>query len=74
MRFDTRFYIAELPEHQVPLARSEEVTHSLWIKPQDAFARMDQKNFPILPPTTTVLQNLAGLGTWERLRAEFGLA
>jgi hypothetical protein len=35
---------------------------------------MDQKNFPILPPTTTVLQNLAGLGTWERLRAEFGLA
>jgi len=73
MRFDTRFYIAELPEHQVPLARSEEVTHSLWIKPQDAFARMGQKDFPILPPTTTVLQNLAGLGTWERLRAEFGL-
>jgi 8-oxo-dGTP pyrophosphatase MutT (NUDIX family) len=73
MRFDTRFYIAELPAHQVPLKRSEEVTDSLWIKPQEALARMHQKDFPILPPTTTVLQNLAGLGTWERLRAEFGL-
>ena len=35
MRFDTRFYIAELPPHQVPLTRSEEVTHSLWLKPEE---------------------------------------
>ena len=74
MRFDTRFYIAHLPAHQVPLASSEEVTHSLWIKPRDALTRMHRQDFPILPPTTTVLQNLARLGTWERLRDEFGLA
>jgi hypothetical protein len=29
MRFDTRFRVATLPSNQVPLARSEEVTHSL---------------------------------------------
>ena len=73
MRFDTRFYVAALPSNQVPLARSEEVTHSLWIEPAAALSRLDRRDFPILPPTTTVLQNLARLGSWERLRAEFDL-
>jgi 8-oxo-dGTP pyrophosphatase MutT (NUDIX family) len=74
MRFDTRFYIALFPEAQTVLARSEEVTHSVWISPQDALARMHQQDFPILPPTTTVLQNLARFGSWERLRTEFHLS
>ena len=73
MRFDTRFYIAELPPHQVPLTRSEEVTHSLWLKPEDALARMHRTDFPILPPTTTVLHELARHGSWERLCREFNL-
>jgi 8-oxo-dGTP pyrophosphatase MutT (NUDIX family) len=73
VRFDTRFYVAALPAHQTPLERSEEVTHSLWLTPKDAMARMDRQLFPILPPTTTVLQNLARLESWERLRAEFKL-
>jgi 8-oxo-dGTP pyrophosphatase MutT (NUDIX family) len=70
MRFDTRFYVATLPTNQTPLERSEEVTHSLWITPKAAMARLDRQVFPILPPTTTVLQNLARLDSWERLRAE----
>jgi 8-oxo-dGTP pyrophosphatase MutT (NUDIX family) len=73
MRFDTRFYVAALPAHQIPLERSEEVTDSLWIKPEAALARIHRRDFPILPPTTTVLQNLARLGSWQRLRAEFKL-
>lgn len=73
MRFDTRFYVATLPENQVPLSCSEEVTHSLWIKPAAALSRMDLRDFPILPPTTTVLHSLAQLGSWERLRAKFNL-
>jgi 8-oxo-dGTP pyrophosphatase MutT (NUDIX family) len=73
MRFDTRFYIAALPRHQTALERSEEVTDSLWIRPERALARINRHDFPILPPTTTVLQNLARLGSWERLRGEFQL-
>lgn len=73
MRFDTRFYVAALPPAQIPLARSEEVTHSLWIKPADALARMNRRDFPILPPTTTVLSELARLSSWDRLCAEFKL-
>ena len=73
MRFDTRFYAARLPPDQNAMARSEEVTMSLWIRPQEAMARIDRQHFPILPPTTTVLQSLARLSSWERLCAEFGL-
>jgi 8-oxo-dGTP pyrophosphatase MutT (NUDIX family) len=73
MRFDTRFYVTTLPAHQTPLERSEEVSHSIWLTPKDAMARLDRQLFPILPPTTTVLQNLARLGSWDRLRAEFKL-
>lgn len=73
MRFDTRFYIAAVPDHQIALLRSEEVSHSLWIAAGDALTRMDRRNFPILPPTTTVLQRLAGLSSWEQLRGEFKL-
>lgn len=71
MRFDTRFYAAALPPGQTPLTHSEEVTHSLWIKPQEAIGRMHRRDFPILPPTTTVLQNLSRLASWAQLRAEF---
>ena len=73
MRFDTRFFLATLPANQTALECSEEVTHSLWIRPEQAVAQTHRRDFPILPPTTTVLQNLARLGSWERLRAEFKL-
>ena len=74
MRFDTRFYLAPLPAHQTPLSRSEEVTHSLWIKPAEALSQVDRYDFPILPPTTTVLEDLAEIGSWAGLRANYRLA
>ena len=73
MRFDTRFFIAALPPHQEALRCSEEVTHSLWIPPEEALAQIDSRNFPILPPTTTVLYRLAELVTWKRVCVEFQL-
>jgi len=74
MRFDTRFFIAISPAKQKPLTRSEEVTHALWIRPEAALARVDRSDFPILPPTTTVLQRLSKLSSWARLCAAFKLA
>ena len=51
MRFDTRFYIARLPQNQTPLTCSEEVTDSLWVAPQEALSRIHRYDFPLLPPT-----------------------
>jgi hypothetical protein len=73
MRFDTRFYLASLPLHQTPLHSSEEVADSVWIKPADALSRTYDRDFPLIPPTTTVLGNLARLGSWDRLRTKYFL-
>ena len=71
MRFDTRFFLASLPPHQAALPSSEEVTESLWIAPQEALGRGYRDDFPILPPTTTVLSDLAQLATWQRLLSAY---
>ncbi len=68
MRFDTRFYLTSLPPDQIPLARSEEVTESLWVKPEEALKRAYNDGFPLIPPTSTVLENLSEIASWERLR------
>jgi 8-oxo-dGTP pyrophosphatase MutT (NUDIX family) len=67
MRFDTRFFLASLPPNQSALPSSEEVTESLWMSPQEALGPGYRDDFPILPPTTTVLADLAQLATWQRL-------
>jgi hypothetical protein len=62
-----------LPAHQTPLARSEEVTHSVWIKPTEALSQVDRYDFPILPPTTTVLEDLAKIHSWDDLCVRYRL-
>jgi 8-oxo-dGTP pyrophosphatase MutT (NUDIX family) len=73
MRFDTRFYVAALPAHQASLASSEEVTHSVWIQPAAALAQIHRRDFPILPPTTVVLERLARIDSWQQLRGRYNL-
>ena len=74
MRFDTRFFLAELPGHQTALVSAEEVTHSVWMKPADALLAEHRHSFPILPPTTTVLENLSQILSWDELRRRFDLS
>jgi 8-oxo-dGTP pyrophosphatase MutT (NUDIX family) len=71
MRFDTRFYLARLPNNQHPLGRSEEVTDSLWIKPAEALTRNDLRDLPLIPPTTTVLRDLAKVNSFGRLCEQY---
>jgi len=73
VRFDTRFYLAALPEGQEPLHSSEEVSESLWVAPQAAIDRLQTGNFPMMPPTVAVLRTLAEHGSWHSLRAAFQL-
>lgn len=74
MRFDTRFYLASLPPYQTPLARSEEVTDSVWIQPDKALSRAYADGFPLIPPTTYVLDDLARTGSWEELQQRYDLS
>jgi 8-oxo-dGTP pyrophosphatase MutT (NUDIX family) len=74
LRFDTRFYLAVLPENQRALTSSEEVAETLWITPEAALERSKSDHFPMLPPTVTALQRLAEHACWQELRTAFRLA
>lgn len=73
MRFDTRFFLAAMPEGQTPLNVSEEVTESLWITPAEGLQRAERGRMAIIPPTLATLRTLAELGTWDALCRDFAL-
>src|SRR5947208_1999085 len=59
VRFDTRFYLAALPEHQIPLTCSEEVADSLCMTPETALDREKTCNFPVVHLTVVALKTVA---------------
>jgi 8-oxo-dGTP pyrophosphatase MutT (NUDIX family) len=57
-RFDTRFFLAELPAGQIARHVGGEADERVWIRPQDA---IDQ-GLRLMPPTLAVLTDLARFG------------
>lgn len=70
-RFDTRFYLAPLPQDQNPFASSEEVTHSLWITPDRALELSGRGSLPVIFPTFASLRTLANFDSFESLFAVY---
>jgi 8-oxo-dGTP pyrophosphatase MutT (NUDIX family) len=73
LRFDTRFYVAALPQNQIPLEFSEEVEESLWLTPQAALEQANSGVHRMLPPTLISLRTLAEHSSWNALCAAFRL-
>ena len=73
IRFDTRFFLARLPEDQTPLFSSQEVTESLWITPEKALQETGNGLLPLMPPTVAMLRNLAVHASWEHLCVSYRL-
>ena len=73
LRFDTRFFVAALPRNQIPLPTSYEVTHSLWLNPEDAMQCHERGELPMIFPTFAALRTLADFETLEDVLKEFGI-
>lgn len=73
LRFNTRFYIAQLPPDQTPLPCSEEVTHSLWVTPEKSLQLSERGSLPVIFPTFACLRTLAEFDSAESLCAEYRL-
>ena len=73
IRFDTRFYLAQLPADQSPLLSSQEVTESSWMTPQRALEHAEKGDLPMMPPTLAALGTLAEFGSWRNLREQYRL-
>jgi 8-oxo-dGTP pyrophosphatase MutT (NUDIX family) len=61
-RYDTRFFVAGLPDDAVVTAHLAEVERERWLPPAEAAADPD---LPMLPPTRYTLRDLAAFGTVE---------
>jgi 8-oxo-dGTP pyrophosphatase MutT (NUDIX family) len=67
-RFDTRFFVAVLPEGQDGRPDLHETTEGVWISPGHALAQNMDGRTPLSPPTLVTLQALLGFPTLSGLQ------
>ncbi|MBS7806240.1 MBL fold metallo-hydrolase [Variovorax sp. PCZ-1] len=62
-RFEVPFLVARMPVGQTPVADEKEQFAPEWVRPQDALARHEAKQFFMIFPTIRTLQKLADYNT-----------
>jgi 8-oxo-dGTP pyrophosphatase MutT (NUDIX family) len=68
-RYDTRFFVAVLPEGQVTRDVSTESDRVGWMRPQEAIGSVDDGGMQMLPPTYATVRDISALsGPEEALR------
>jgi 8-oxo-dGTP pyrophosphatase MutT (NUDIX family) len=68
-RFDTRFFIAEMPEDQDTLAHHWETAGEEWVRPRDALAAHEAGAWRMISPTLVTLQSIADYADVEDMIA-----
>lgn len=58
-RYDTRFFLARMPEGQVARHDAGEMTALEWLSPREAIARFERRELLLPPPTWTTIRQLA---------------
>ncbi len=58
-RFDTRFFVAEVPPGQEPRHDDHEATASVWLQPRAALAQYLAREIDLAPPQIMTLSHLA---------------
>lgn len=58
-RYDTYFFLAQLPEGQHADGRTSEAVEAAWIAPGEALARFETGHLKLVPPTISNLVSLA---------------
>ncbi|KRE39538.1 hypothetical protein ASG73_04310 [Janibacter sp. Soil728] len=62
-RYDTRFFIAAVPEGQDPDGETSEADRSEWLRPDAAVAAFEDGDVMLMPPTLVALEQLAEVST-----------
>jgi 8-oxo-dGTP pyrophosphatase MutT (NUDIX family) len=69
-RFDTRFFIAEMPAGQICRPDDRETVQGLWLSPMEALAGNLSGIIPLSPPTLATLHELSKYQTLKDLQIE----
>lgn len=68
-RFDTRFFVARMPQHQQPVADEGEQFEPLWVNPAAGLARHERGGFNMIFPTIRTLRRLSAFGSTDEILA-----
>lgn len=68
-RFDTRFFVAHAPQHQVAAHDAGETVADVWINPLDALERVRRRELEMIFPTIKNLEGIAHLATADDVLA-----
>lgn len=69
-RYDTRFFVAEVPAGQDPDGETSEADHAAWVRPDDLLDAEARGEAQMLPPTIVCLEQLAAAGTVSQALAD----
>ncbi len=67
-RFDTRFFLAFMPDGQGCVPDHRETVQGLWVTPKKGLEGNLDGNIPLSPPTLITLHELLDYGTFEELK------
>jgi 8-oxo-dGTP pyrophosphatase MutT (NUDIX family) len=62
-RYDTLFFVAELPAGAEPVATGTEMDEVRWLRPAEALAAVDRGELAMWPPTLVTLAELGAYAT-----------
>ncbi len=66
-RFDTRFFVCRVPDHQEALIDNHEAVSQCWLTPAEALRKADEENMQIFFPTRKHIEALAEFDDTEQL-------
>lgn len=70
-RYDTRFFLAPLPDGSTATADGREMSDAIWLTPDRALQRFDDGRLPMVFPTVRTLESLVGFGSVHDILASF---
>ncbi|HKI74309.1 MAG TPA: NUDIX hydrolase [Pseudomonadales bacterium] len=68
-RFDARFFVARMPEEQVPGHDDGELVHSRWLPPKEILRRFDAGDMDLMSPTLRMVRCLAKFSSADEVIA-----
>ena len=69
-RYDTRFFVAELPPGQSAALDEREITELRWSTPAEAVAAYRRGELFLPPPTVRTLEEIEDAKTWDQVQVE----
>ncbi|HTO56223.1 MAG TPA: hypothetical protein VMJ74_00450 [Pseudomonadales bacterium] len=69
-RYDTRFFLAHMPENQETAHHERELEDGVWVRPRDALAHREAERWMMIFPTLTTLASLARYDRVDALVAD----